>query len=112
MQNLPNEYTQACISGMQALTALDSTAGAKSKDVRDSASRILGYAAAQLQQVEAIAGCLVDGLNRSEALAAAAAEVAQLACARFGDDRLVSSPAHKIFAFFAGLVPASAWLHP
>ena len=75
---------------LQAVLALDSQGGGKSKEVREGGARILGYAVLKLSQLDSIAGTLVDSLNKNETLAAAAAEVAQIACARFGDDRLVS----------------------
>ena len=83
------------------MLALDTITGARSRDVREAGARVLGCAAHRHGQLEAIAAALVDGLNKNEHLAAAAAEVAQVACSCFGDDRLVShhSAPHKQAGF-------------
>ena len=84
------------------MLALDSPSGAKSQQVREASARILGCAAAKHGQLAAIAGALVDAVSRSEAVASAVAEICQLACTCFGDDRLVSDACRSKWGLATG----------
>ena len=94
--NRPDQNTLVKLIQLAA-AALENPAAAKDEELAGGAAHVLAVTAIKYQQLDAVAGALVDALNRFEHTPPLVAELLRYSVAQFDDGRLVSNRTNRIF---------------